>query len=420
MPMRIPEHPRPGRRARSRRSGSLGALGLAVTVAVVPAVPAAPSAPAAAKPAFTVLAWGSNQDGQLGDGTTAPSNTPVVVRLPRSLRYATVRSGVFGVAVSTSGQVFAWGNNVYGQLGDGTTINRLKPVRVKLPRGVTVKTARAGNLFTLALTTTGRLLAWGFNGAGELGNGSTQTGRRPAPVKLPKGVTITAISAGYDSALALTKTGRVLSWGSNVAGQLGNGTGNERHVPGYVKLPGHTKITSIAAGNKTGYAVTSAGRLLAWGLNQQGGLGDGTITPRETPVQVRLPNGVKVVAATAGLLHALALTTEGRVLAWGYNTDGQLGIGSVTDQHVPSWVKLPKGTKKITALAAGRFFSMALTAGHHILAWGLNDEGQLGDGSTMDSLRPVDASLLDGFAATAIGAGFNSATALAIGPPVRD
>jgi alpha-tubulin suppressor-like RCC1 family protein len=160
--------------------------------------------------------------------------------------------------------------------------------------------------------------------------------------------------------------------------------------------------------------------MLAWGLNEDGELGDGTTRIRETPVPVRLPRGVKVVAATAGLFHVLALTRAGQILAWGYNTDGQLGNGSTTDRHVPIRVRLPNGTKKITALTAGRYFSMALTAGHRILAWGLNDEGQLGDGSTMDRLRPVRATNADGFAATAIGAGFNSATALAIGPPVRD
>jgi alpha-tubulin suppressor-like RCC1 family protein len=321
---------------------------------------------------------------------------------------------------AAGGTLRAWGFNGNGQLGDGSTTSRLKPVRVRLPAGVRVQTVRAGGQFALALTTTGKVLAWGFNGDGELGNGSHQTRRLPVAVKLPRGVRITAISAGDDSALALTKTGRVLSWGSNVAGQLGNGTGAERQVPGYVRLPGHTKITSIAAGNKTGYAVTSAGRLLAWGLNQYGELGDGTTRLRETPVQARLPKGVKVAAATAGLLHALALTTDGRVLAWGFNTDGQLGNGSTADRHVPILVRLPQGTKKITALAAGKYFSMALTAGHDILTWGLNDEGQLGDGSTMDSLTPVRASNLDGFAAKAIGAGFNSATPLAIGPPVRD
>lgn len=347
MPLRATKNPRP---AAWRRPGLLTVLGLAATLAVIPAVPAAAAAPAAAAPAAaksgeTVLAWGSNFHGELGDGTTTDSTDPVRVQLPASLRYTTVRSELFSLAVSTSGQVFAWGNNAAGQLGDGTATSRLKPVRVRLPAGLKVKTVRAGGLFSLALTTKGKILAWGDNSSGQLGTGSAKDRHLPARVKLPKGVTVTAISAGDESALALTSTGRVLSWGSNLAGELGTGTGAERHVPGYVKLPRHTKIISIAAGNATGYAVTSTGRLLAWGLNQAGGLGDGTTKIRETPVKVKLPTGVKVVAATAGLLHALALTTNGRILAWGYNFYGQLGNGTTTDQHTPVWVKLPNGTR---------------------------------------------------------------------------
>ena len=200
-----------------------GLAGLMITGA---AAPAAASAPAAATPGKTVLAWGSNFYGELGNGTTTDSNKPVAVKLPASLRYTTVRSELFSLAVSTSGKVFAWGNNAEGQLGDGTTTGRLKPVRVRLPAGVKVKTAREGALFTLALTTAGKLLAWGYNSSGQLGNGSVKSRHLPVSVKLPRGVTITAISAGDDSALALTSTGRVLSWGGNGAGQLG-----QRHQP---------------------------------------------------------------------------------------------------------------------------------------------------------------------------------------------
>ncbi len=164
------------------------------------------------------------------------------------------------MALDTSGAVFAWGSNIYGQIGDGTTMPRLTPVRVKLPAGVKVTALREGGQFTLALTTKGQVLAWGDNFDGELGDGTGLNRALPVRVQLPKGVTVTAISAGADSALALTRSGRVLSWGANLVGQLGTGTTPAfRFVPGYVRIPRHTKITSIAAGNGTGYAVTSAG-----------------------------------------------------------------------------------------------------------------------------------------------------------------
>ena len=187
--------------------------------------------------------------------------------------------------------------------------------------------------------------------------------------RLPKGVRVTAISTGDDSALALTSSGRVLSWGANFSGHLGDAARPNGRVPGYVRLPRHARITSIAAGVGTGYAVTSAGRLLAWGNNYSGELGNGTTKTRRTPIQVRLPAGVKVAAATGGLRHALALTTGGRVLAWGYNAYGPLATDPSPTTTCRSWVELPRGTR-VRGLAAGRDFSMALTTGGRVLAWG--------------------------------------------------
>lgn len=417
MPLRDTGHPRSARR---RRLGPclLAAGGLATALAVAPAgaatASASPIGPPAARPGLAVVAWGSNADGQLGDGTTANSDNPRFAELPTSLRYTTVRTGLTSIALSTSGRVYGWGSNKYGQIGDGTTTSRKLPVRATKLRGVRVTALRGGDEFTMALTSTGKVLAWGNNAAGQLGDGTTRNRLTPVRVKIPKGATITAISTGFNNGLALTRTGRVLAWGGGAAGQLGDGTGKNRHTPVYVRLPPHTKISSIAAGNETGYAVTSTGRLLAWGYNGQGGLGDGTTKQRLKPVQVRLPKGVKVVAATAGLGHALALTTDGRALAWGWNAFGQLGDASTSSRLVPVWVMLPNGTK-IRALAGGGTFSMALTTGGRVLAWGSNDTGQLGTGNTASSTTPVRVHLPAGFKPTAIGAGWDAETGLAIG-----
>jgi alpha-tubulin suppressor-like RCC1 family protein len=405
--------------ALARRLTASGAI--LTALAVIPAAPAASAAAgrAAPKTVPAVVAWGDNDQGELGNDTTTSASTPVYVLLPTSQRFTTLRSGRFDLAVSAAGRLYAWGDNASGQLGDGTTTDRLKPERISLPAGVRLKTAREGGEFTLALTTGGKLLAWGYNGDGALGTGSTTNHHKPVWVKLPTGIKVTAISAGYNSALALTSTGRVLSWGAGLDGQLGNGTGTSRHVPGYVKLPRHTKITSIAAGNGTGYAVTTAGRLLAWGFNVYGELGDGTVTGRLTPVFAKLPRGVKVVAAVAGLIHALALTSGHKVLAWGSNSNGQLGTGSVVNHRKPVWVKLPAGTK-VSALAAGEFFSMALTTRQHILTWGENNRGQLGDGTTADRHLPGRVHLPSGFTPTLIGAGFETRSPLAGGRQIPD
>jgi alpha-tubulin suppressor-like RCC1 family protein len=391
-----------------------GAVLAALTL--IPAVPAAAgtAGQAARTTVPAVVAWGYNGNGVLGNGTTTSSSKPVHVKLPAGQQFVTMRSDNFSLAVTASGRVYTWGLNGSGELGDGTTTSRLTPRRVRLPAGVKVKTARAGADFALALTTGGRLLAWGYNGFGELGTGSVTDHHKPVWVKLPRGVKITAISAGYDSALALTSTGRVLSWGGNLVGELGDGTGAERHVPGYVSLPKHTRVSSLAAGDNTGFAVTSAGRLLAWGYNAFGELGDGTTTNRETPVFVRLPAGVKVTAAAAGEIHVLALTRGHKVLGWGDNSYGQLGTGSVTRHLRPVRTGLPPGTK-VVALAAGRRFSLALTAGRHILAWGQNGDGQLGTGTTTDQHLPVLVHLPRGFTPAVIGAGWRADDAMAAG-----
>jgi alpha-tubulin suppressor-like RCC1 family protein len=192
-----------------------------------------------------------------------------------------------------------------------------------------------------------------------------------------------------------------------------------RRVPGYVKLPKLTKITAIAAGDGTGFAVTSAGRLLGWGANGQGALGDGTTKSRSTPRPVKLPKGVKVVAAVSGQQHTLALTTGGRVLAWGYNVAGQLGDNSTTNRHVPVWVKLPKHTK-ITSIAAGRYFSLALAAGGRILAWGDNTSFELGTDSILGSEVPVRVPLPGGFTPSTIASGLTASSALTVGHQIPD
>jgi alpha-tubulin suppressor-like RCC1 family protein len=412
-----------------RLSGVLAAV--AVIASLSPAVPAAASSEAisAALPQ-TIQAWGSNVYGELGNGTTTGSDLPGAVTIPAHTTFTSARCLLTCLAVTKGGQVYAWGRNNAGQVGDGTTKQRLTPVRVHLPAGVNVTAVRPGGDFSLALTAGGKVLAWGDNAGGELGNGSRKSSRLPVPVRLPKGVTIKAISAGEGDSFALTSTGRVLSWGGNGNGQLGTGTTKGRLTPGYVSLPTGTTVASIAAGPLTGYAVTKGGGMLAWGLNNDGQLGDGTTKQRDKPVRVSLPTGTKVVAAVSGLQHVLALTKGGKVLAWGDNQVGQLGIGTTVDRHRPAVVSLPTGTK-VSALAAGKDYSMALTnegvqpgpiAGpgsalpvvHAILVWGGNEAGQLGTGTTAGSLVPVAPKLSSLQEPTSIGSGWGSVTSVAV------
>src|SRR5450756_2229802 len=221
-------------------------------------------------------------------------------------------------STGSPGSAWAWGYNVYGQLGNGTTTNSSTPVAVT--NGTSVTAIAGGASHSLALTSTGQVLAWGDNAYGELGNASITNSTTPVAVSLPSGTTVTAIAAGYNHSLALTSSGQVLAWGYNGDGELGTGNGTTNSsIPVAVSLPSGTTVTAIAGGGRHSLALTSTGQVLAWGYNGYGGLGNGTIFQNNTPVAVSLPSGTTVTAIAGGFFHSLALTSAGQVLAWGYN-----------------------------------------------------------------------------------------------------
>lgn len=353
-----------------------------------------------------VYSWGWNIVGQLGDGSTNGSDVPVKVKLPGSMRVTRVAEGLaHSIALTSSGVVFAWGKNYDGNLGDGTTADSAVPVKVNLPAGIKVTEIAAGVEQNLAVTSSGGLLAWGGNNFGQLGNGSSGGySAVPVTVTLPAGTKAIAVAAGSLHSLVLTSTGAVLAFGFNADGELGDGNKTNSDVPVKVDLPGGAKVIAIAAGAYDSLALTSTGAVYAWGYNADGELGDGGTANSDVPVKVLLPGGKKVTAIAAGGPvgevgqyvagpgHCLALTSNGSILAWGYNGDGELGNGSTTNSDVPVKVKLPSG-KKVTAIAAGELHSLAVTSSGGVLTWGGNNFGQLGDGNYKGSDVPVKVKL---------------------------
>ena len=417
---------RPAVRGRRMMAWRMAAGGIAAAAALaIPALAAGPATAASyglsggrgaatTSPSGTLRAWGLGSNGQLGDGTTQTSTVPVKVKLPAGTKVTSVRAGCFHtLALTSSGQVLAWGSNQLGQLGDGTTQFRAAPVKVHLPTGTTVKAIRAGCFHSLALTSTGQVLAWGDNANGQLGNGTTNDSHTPVPVALPTGTTVKAISAGRAHSLALTSTGQVLAWGFNAVGQLGNGTTNDSDTPVAVTLPTGVKVAGIAAGDLHSLALTSTGQVLTWGFGLQGELGNGTFDNSDTPVMAMLPQGTKVQQLSAGCEHTLALTSTGQVLAWGFNADGELGNGSTEDSGTPVMTSLPQDTT-VTAVSAGCNHSLALTSSGVVLAWGNNDDGELGNASTTSSDVPVQADLPASMTPVATGAGPDASVSFAI------
>jgi len=332
--------------------------------------------------------WGGNAGGELGDGTTTNRSTPVAVSMPAGVTFTTISAAGHTVALTSTGDVYAWGWNDYGQLGDGTTINRSTPVAVSMPAGVQFAVVSAAEWHTVALTSTGQAYAWGFNGDGALGDGTTTDRTRPVAVSMPAGVTFSAITGGMVHTVALTATGDAYAWGWNVQGQLGDGTTSNRTTPVAVSMPPGVTFTALGVGGEHTVALTSAGDAYSWGWNGQGQLGDGTTTYRNTPVAVSMPPGVTFTAIASGDAHTVALTSTGDAYSWGQNTWGGLGDGTSTNRNTPVAASMPPGVT-FTAVSAGGRHSVALTSMGGAWAWGYNAWGQLGDGTTTNRHTPV-------------------------------
>ena len=326
----------------------------------------------------TVYAWGRNDRGQLGDGTTTDRHIPV--RVSGLTNVTAISAGYeHTVALKSDGTVWAWGLNFYGQLGDGTTTTRRTPVQVSGLTGITA--ISAGYSHTIALKSDGTVWAWGNNGNGRLGDGTTTN--RHTPVQVSGLTGITAISAGEYHTVALKSDGKVWSWGVNWYGQLGDGTTSNSRTP--VQVSGLTEVTAISAGRLHTTALKSDGTVWAWGRNDRGQIGDGTTTDRHAPV--RVSGLTEITAISAGEEHTVALKSDGTVWAWGNNGNGRLGDGTTTTRSTP--VQVSDLTTEFTAISAGTYHTIALRFDGTVWAWGYNNRGQLGDGTTTTRRTPV-------------------------------
>jgi alpha-tubulin suppressor-like RCC1 family protein len=382
--------------------GGLVVVGGVIAVAVVLATgghPAPPlrhhaaTSPAPGPPAASVIAWGSDTAGDLGDAGTAVPGRPVVVDLPvRAALTAAAAGAQDTLALTSAGQILAWGGNTHGQLGDGSTDGAARPVTVALPGHARARAVAAGCWHSLAVSTGGQVYAWGDNAAGQTGKSpkSTHQNSEPVQVNLPGDATATAVAAGCADSLALTTGGRVLAWGSDARGQLGNGQGHPSRRPVAVKMPRGVKVSQISAGCLFNLALSTTGQVYAWGDDHHGQLGAGHgFADSNVPVPVR--GAVHVTAISAGCTHSLALTASGTVLAWGSGAHGDLGDGANASADAPRAVRLPG--QKVTQVCAGSDFSLALTSGGSVLAWGSGASNQLGNGGSADSAVPVPAHL---------------------------
>lgn len=283
----------------------------------------------------TVWCWGWNVAGQLGDGTTTDKIAPVQVLGLAST--AAIEVGVHhSCAIKTDASLWCWGQNISGQVGDGTNISKSSPVQV-VPLGNTTSEISLGSLHTCARKSNGTLWCWGGNSEGQLGIGTTVDTTTPEQVAAFANATA-GVAVGGDHSCALRADGTVWCWGWNQRGQLGDGTTTSKAAP--VKVVGLTGATRVAAGRYQNCAVKNDGTSWCWGWNLYGQLGDGTTVDKPAPVQVgSLGNAVADVSP--GREHTCALETDGTVWCWGRNSDGQLGNGTNAGTVVPVQVQVP-------------------------------------------------------------------------------
>jgi alpha-tubulin suppressor-like RCC1 family protein len=280
--------------------------------------------------------WGLNQFGQLGDGTTTDSSVPVRVHAPVGVTFTQIAAGTYSVvAVGSDGNAYSWGDNSYGGLGDGTTTASLTPVRVHAPSGVTFTQVAAGTFHTIAIGSDGNTYTWGNNIYGQLGTGTTANSPVPVRVLTPRGVTFTQVAAGAYHSAAVASDGNTYTWGNNPYGQLGDGTTTSSSVPVLVRAPPGVTLTQVAAGAYETVGVGSDGDAYAWGNNAAGELGDGTTTDSSVPVQIGRPTGATFTEVAAGTSYTVAIGSDGNGYAWGSNSLGQLGDGTTVDSSLP-------------------------------------------------------------------------------------
>ena len=359
----------------------------------------------------SIYAWGRNIYGQLGDGSSGNYRYSPVATTGLCAT-SSVKFALYNISAgwshslsicSNDSSLNSWGANLFGQLGNGITSTNPDATPGAVTGLTGVVSIAAGYQHNLALVQDSNVWAWGDNVDGQLGNGNNTASSVPVHIPgLTEVISVSGGTAGYHS-LALKADGTVWAWGRNSDGQLGNGTNVSSNVP--VQVSNLNNIVAISGGEYHSLAIRNDGTVWAWGRNGNGQLGNNTSVNSNIPVQVIGMTGAVEVAA--GRFYSFALRADSTVWSWGENLYGQLGDGTNNNNRLTPVQTI--GLTDITAIAGGAFHSLAIKSDKTVLSWGRNTYGNLGDGSTTNSSLPIAVSLLTNVVAIDCGTNYSLA-----------
>jgi alpha-tubulin suppressor-like RCC1 family protein len=388
----------------------------------------------------SVLCWGRNELGQVGDNATARRPSPTVTFGGSGWSYIASKESHHSCGIKSTGAILCWGYNQYGQIGDGTTVNKLIPTHINLSMmdfdkvsyhfaddGVACTAGNAGTVryhatngiqicngatygpllatgsftgqhnyygnlegklaagyfFNCALRVDGTAYCWGENEKGQLGNGGTADSLIPVRVRTEQ--KFVEITAGETHACGLRKDGAAYCWGENTYGQFGNGGTTDSSIP--VAAAGVRRFSTIKAGEYHTCGISTNGVIYCWGRNISGEVGDNSFVQRLSPVTIN--STLRFTQLTAGNTYTCAIATTGDSYCWGYGNNGQLGNNGNTDTSSPVLVL---GGLKFTRIHAAMDHTCGITSEGKGYCWGANDAGKLGDGTTTRRMAPTEIS----------------------------